>query len=129
MLFYYFNTLTEFTIVLQLIFLYIADMVHKDKIKHVARDMAVSINAERVILFGSYARGDATERSDVDLMVIAKSNLPRFKRSRELYKLLRPHPFAMDIVVYTPQEVERGKKTKVSFVSTVLKEGKTLYVR
>ncbi|MFQ5687165.1 MAG: nucleotidyltransferase domain-containing protein [Candidatus Scalindua sp.] len=104
-------------------------MVNKDSIKHVARDMAISINAERVILFGSYARGDATEQSDVDLMIIAKSNLPRFKRSRELYKLLRPHPFAMDIVVYTPHEVEKGKKTKVSFVSTVLKEGKTLYVR
>jgi uncharacterized protein len=104
-------------------------MVHKDNIKHVARNMAISINAERVILFGSYARGDATEQSDVDLMIIAKSDLPRFKRSRELYKLLRPHPFAMDIVVYTPHEVEKGKKTKVSFVSTVLKEGKTLYVR
>jgi predicted nucleotidyltransferase len=123
------NTLADFTIVLQLIFLYIVDMVHKDSIKHVARNMAISINAERVILFGSYARGDATEQSDVDLMIIAKSNLPRFKRSRELYKLLRPHPFAMDIVVYTPHEVEKGKKTKVSFVSTVLKEGKTLYVR
>lgn len=89
-------------------------MVHKDNIKHVARSMAISINAERVILFGSYARGDATEQSDVDLMIIAKSNLPRFKRSRELYKLLRPHPFAMDIVVYTPHEVEKGKKTKDS---------------
>ena len=104
-------------------------MVTKDKIKHVARNMAMAINAERVILFGSYARGDATEKSDVDLMIIADSDLPRFKRSRELYKLLRPHPFAMDIIVYTPQEIEKGKKTKVSFVSTVLKEGKTLYER
>ncbi len=104
-------------------------MVHIDKIEHVARNMAISINAERVILFGSYARGDATDQSDVDFMIIAKSVLPRFKRSRELYKLLRPHPFAMDIVVYTPQEIEKGKKTKVSFVSTVLKEGKTLYDR
>ncbi len=104
-------------------------MVHRDKIEHVARNMAASINAERVILFGSYARGDATDQSDVDFLIIAKSNLPRFKRSRELYKLLRPHPFAMDIVVYTPQEIEKGEKTKVSFVSTVLKEGKILYDR
>jgi len=104
-------------------------MINENKIIHVARNMAIAANAERVILFGSYARGDATEQSDVDLMIIANSDLPRFKRSRELYKLLRPHPFAMDIVVYTPQEIEKGKKTKVSFVSTVLKEGKTLYVR
>lgn len=104
-------------------------MINKDEIKRVAKNMAIAADAERVILFGSYARGEATEQSDVDLMIIAKSDLPRFKRSRELYKLLRPHPFAMDIVVYTPQEIERGKKTKVSFVSTVLKEGETLYVR
>ena len=87
-------------------------MVHKANIENVARCMAISMNAERIILFGSYARGDATEQSDVDLMIIAKSNLPRFKRSWELYKLLRPHPFAMDIVVYTPQEIEKGKKQK-----------------
>ncbi len=104
-------------------------MINKDEIKRVAKTMAIATGAERVILFGSYARGEATEHSDVDLMIIAKSDLPRFKRSRELYKLLRPHPFAMDIIVYTPQEIERDKKTKVSFVSTVLKEGETLYVR
>ena len=104
-------------------------MISKDNIKHVAKNMAIATNAERVILFGSYARGDATEQSDVDLMIVAKSDLPRFKRSRELYKLLRPHPFAMDIVVYTPQEIEKGKRTDVSFVSNVFKEGKTLYAR
>lgn len=104
-------------------------MINKDEIKRVAKTMAIATDAARVILFGSYARGEATEQSDVDLMIIAKSDLPRFKRSRELYKLLRPHPFAMDIIVYTPQEFERDQKTKVSFVSTVLKEGETLYVR
>ena len=104
-------------------------MVNKNEIKRVAERMAIAVNAEQVILFGSYARGDATEKSDVDLLIIAESDLPRFKRSRELYKLLKPHPFAMDIIVYTPQEIENGKKTDVSFVSTVLKEGKTLYVK
>ncbi len=109
--------------------MYIVSMVNKENIKNVAINMAKAINAERVILFGSYARGNATEHSDVDLMIIAESDLPRFKRSRELYKLLRPHPFAMDIVVYTPLEIEKGKKTEVTFVSTVLKEGKILYDR
>ena len=67
--------------------MYIVDMVKKNEIKRVARNMADAINAERVILFGSYARGDATEHSD------------------------------MDIVVYTPQEIGKGKKIKVSFQS------------
>ncbi len=104
-------------------------MIDKAEIKRAVRRLAAAADAEQVILFGSYARGDATEHSDVDLLFIAKSDLPRFKRSRELYKLLRPHPFAMDIVVYTPREIEKGKRTATSFVSTVLREGETLYVR
>lgn len=91
--------------------------------------MGIAADAQCVLLFGSHARGEAGENSDVDLMVIAESNLPRFKRSRELYKLIKPYPFAMDILVYTPQEVERGKRSPVSFVSTALREGKPLYVR
>ncbi len=62
-------------------------------------------------------------------MIVAKSDLPRFKRSRALYRLLRPYPFPMDLVVYTPEEMERGKKSPLSLVSQVLREGKIVYVR
>ncbi len=104
-------------------------MIDGQEIERVAALLGRAANAERVVLFGSHARGDAGENSDVDLMIIAESQLPRFKRSRELYKLIRPHPFAMDLLVYTPQEIKKGKRSPVSFVSTVLKEGKTVYVR
>jgi uncharacterized protein len=104
-------------------------MVNEQEIEKVATRIGKEINALQVILFGSYARGQAGEYSDVDLMVVAESELPRFKRSRELYKLLRPYPFGMDLVVYTPEEIERGKKSPLSFVSRVLREGKTIYVR
>ena len=104
-------------------------MIDKNAIKQVAKRIGIKANAEQVILFGSHARGDADENSDVDLMIIAESNLPRFKRSRELYKLFRPYPFSMDLLVYTPQEIEKGKQSYLTFVSKVLKEGKTLYVR
>lgn len=104
-------------------------MITEHDIQHVATRIGVAANAERVILFGSYARGEARESSDVDLMVVAESDLPRFKRSRDLYKLFRPYPFGMDLVVYTPQEVEKGKRSPLSFVSAVLRDGKTLYVR
>ncbi len=104
-------------------------MIDKHEIKHVATRIGIEANAERVILFGSHARGEAGKNSDVDLMIIAESDLPRFKRSRKLYKLFRPYPFSMDLLVYTPLEVEKGKKSNLSFVSTVLREGETLYVR
>lgn len=104
-------------------------MIDRQEIERAATAIGVAANAERVILFGSHARGEAGESSDVDLLIVAESGLPRFKRSRELYKLLRPHPFAMDLIVYTPEEIERGRRSPVSFVSTVLREGKTVYVR
>ena len=104
-------------------------MIDERDIERVAKAIGTAAGADRVILFGSHARGDAGENSDVDLMIIADSDLPRFKRSRELYKLFRPYPFGMDLVVYTPREVENGKRSPLSFVSTVLKEGRTVYVR
>ncbi len=104
-------------------------MVSHNDIVNVARRIADAANAEAVILFGSHASGDAGGSSDVDLLVIAESDLPRHKRSRELYKLFKPYPFGMDILVYTPAEIEKGKLTSLSFVSTVLREGKTLYER
>ncbi len=102
-------------------------MVSDDDIRSVAKRMGEAVGAERVILFGFHARGDAAEQSDVDLLIIAESDLPRFKRSRELYRLIRPHPFSMDLIVYTPEEVEKGRRSTASFVSNVLREGKTVY--
>jgi len=104
-------------------------MITEQEIKRITDQLAIAANAERIILFGSHARGEANENSDVDLLIVAESSLPRFKRSRELYKLFRPYPFGMDLLVYTPQEVENGKKYAGSFLSTILREGKTLYAR
>ncbi len=104
-------------------------MIDKNEIKRVATLIGSESDADQVILFGSHARGNATENSDVDLLIIAESSLPRFRRSRKLYKLFRPYPFSMDLLVYTPREIEKGKRSHLSFVSTVLREGRTLYVR
>ena len=104
-------------------------MINSEDISKIARKIGRAINAERVILFGSWARGEAGINSDVDLLIIADSEMPRYKRSRDLYKMFRPYPFGMDLLIYTPQEIERGKKSKLSFISAVFREGKTLYVR
>jgi len=104
-------------------------MIDKNEIKRVATQIGRHAGAERVVLFGSYAKDSAHEASDVDLLIVAESDLPRFKRSRDLYKLFRPYPFAMDLVVYTPAEVEKGKQSPLSFISTVLREGVVVYER
>ena len=60
-------------------------MIDMIDIEKVARRLADASQAEAVVLFGSYARGNPSENSDVDFLVIAPSDQPRFKRSRELY--------------------------------------------
>jgi len=104
-------------------------MISESQIQQVAVQLGDAANASQVILFGSYARGEATDRSDVDLMVVAETDLPPHKRAVALYRQFQPYPFGMDIVVYTPEEVEEGKKSDLTFVSTVLREGRKLYER
>ncbi len=103
-------------------------MITEKQIRSVAKQIGRAINARKVILFGSHADGTATEDSDVDLLIIADSELPRYKRSRNLYAMFDPYPFPMDLLVYTPEEIERGLSFDVSFVSSVIKQGKELYV-
>ncbi len=102
-------------------------MISPENIKQVACIIGKAAKARAVILFGSYARNTAGPDSDVDLFVIADSSLPRYKRSRALYRMFKPYPFGMDILIYTPAEVEQSRQSKLSFVSTVLHEGKVLY--
>lgn len=104
-------------------------MIGQSDIEKVAREIGEAARADRVVLFGSYANGRMTADSDVDFLVVAESDLPRHKRSRDLYRRIQPHRFSMDIIVYTPEEVRRGCRTPVSFVSQALREGKTVYVR
>ena len=91
-------------------------MVTLADIEIAAKRIGNAVDAEEVILFGSYARGEATENSDVDFLVVAQSDLPRFKRSREIYRLFKPYPFGMDILVYTPEEINKNSKTPFSFI-------------
>ena len=98
-----------------------------DTIREVATALGKAARARRVVLFGSHASGQTSPDSDVDFLVIAESPLPRHKRSRALYALIHPYPFPMDILVYTPQEVENELKNPDSFVSTVLAQGKEVY--
>ena len=95
-----------------------ADVVH--------RIVAIS-HPQRIILFGSRARGVARPDSDVDLLVIADSQQPRCKRSGPLYGSLRDIPIAMDILVYTPGEVREWTRVPQALVTTAVREGKVLY--
>ena len=82
---------------------------------------------EKIVLFGSRARGDAKPESDVDILVIEKSDQPRFKRSSRYRKALMGLVPSKDIVVWTPDETEEWREVPTAFITTVLREGVVLY--
>ena len=84
---------------------------------------------ERIILFGSRARGESRPESDFDLLIIQQSELPRYRRSAPLYSALADLPAEFEVVVYTPQEVLEWSAVPQAFVSTALREGVILYER
>lgn len=83
----------------------------------------------RIVLFGSRARGDARRNSDLDLLIIEDSELPRYRRPpRYLRALVGVFP-AKDIVVWTPAEVNAWRDVPNAFITSALREGRTLYER
>lgn len=82
---------------------------------------------DKIILFGSRARGAARPDSDMDLLVIADSDLPRSRRAVPLYDALSDMPIAMDIVVYRSSEVQDWSQVAEAFITTAVREGTVLY--
>ena len=82
-----------------------------------------------VVLFGSHAYGTPGEGSDVDLLVIASTEKGTFSVSGELYGVLRPRNFALDIVVMTPDSYRERLSGFDPFLREVVRKGRVLHGR
>ena len=81
---------------------------------------------EKVVLFGSHARGTATEDSDVDLLVVMQHERRPVDKAVEIRLKARP-PFPVDIVVRSPATVRDRLRMGDSFLREILDEGRVLY--
>ena len=88
-----------------------------------------AMDPERIILFGSRARGTPRADSDYDLLVVKESSLPRYRRAAPLYTKLSDLPVEVNILVYTPSEVAEWSAVRQAFVTSAIREGKVLYER
>jgi uncharacterized protein len=100
-----------------------------ETLTEIVRRIRSVANPRKIVLFGSRARGEHRPDSDVDLLVIEDSPLPRHRRSIPLYAALADLPIDVDteVVVYTPAEVAEWRGANAAFVTTALREGKVLY--
>lgn len=98
-------------------------------VQDIVRRIVDTAQPEKVILFGSQARGDARPNSDFDVLVIKPSDEPRYRRAVPLYVALADLPVEVEVMVYTPQEVEEWSGVPQAFVTTAVREGKTIYER
>ena len=95
----------------------------------IADKIAETLSPEKIILFGSYAYGDVTSDSDIDLLVILKTDLKSAERQRLISKIIYPRSAPMDIIVKTPEEIIKSKNRVDPFINEVLEKGKELYAR
>jgi predicted nucleotidyltransferase len=85
--------------------------------------------AERAIVFGSWARGEADGYSDLDLLVVLQTDLPRFERGKLLSAVLDAIPIPVDLLVYTPEEFARGTARGFEVFDAIAREGVTIHER
>lgn len=103
-------------------------MIMQKQIEEIVKRIVDNYKPEKIILFGSYAYGIPTKDSDLDLLIVKNSSLPRHKRAREIRKYLWGiSEIPKDIIVYTQKEIDDWKEVEEAFVTKVVKKGKILY--
>ncbi len=103
-------------------------MTSMDRIKELSTRIAEEFAPERIILFGSHARGDAGKYSDVDLLVIMPFEGKSFRKATEIRHKVRPG-FSVDLVLRTPEVVRRRLALGDFFLTEAMEEGEVLYER
>ena len=92
-----------------------------------------ALEPEKIFMFGSHARDEATDGSDLDLLVVMESNESIYERGIKIRKLISPRAFGLDILVYTPEEFKKAASHEDYWfdplIKDILKEGKKLYDR
>ena len=84
---------------------------------------------ESVYLFGSWARGEADDLSDLDLVVIKRTMAPFFDRLMEVGRLLPAGAGGVDVLVYTPDEFAAMQRNGNALAELIAEEGRLIYAR
>ena len=104
-------------------------MVNSSEIENIKNIIVSEYHPDKIILFGSYARGDNKPDSDIDILVISdrEKHLPRPKRGSDIRLKLAGINQPLDILFYTHHDFEKFKSVRQSLNSAIRMEGILLY--
>ncbi len=102
---------------------------YREEIEEIVRRIVERFDPERIILFGSHARGTARPGSDVDLLVVKQVDGSRRQLATEIDLSLWGLPVPADVIVVTPEEYERDREQIGTIVHAAHAEGRVLYER
>jgi len=99
----------------------------KKEVKKVIEQMVIKYKPEKIIIFGSYVKGDFSKDSDLDFLII-KNDVPKYgvDRIRELSKLI-DRKIPCDFFICKQEELEKRLKLGDPFIKKILKEGEVVY--
>lgn len=100
-----------------------------EQLAELARGPLEEAGAERAVAFGSHARRKADAWSDLDLVVVLPTSLLFSERWTLLLELLQALPLTVDLLVYTPEEFERGLAERMGVFDAIAREGVEIYAR
>ena len=104
--------------------------VTPELVQYIADKIAKTVNPQKIILFGSWARNEATEYSDVDLFIIHDGEMSNREMYRRIARLFWGRLFGIDLIVRTPADVELNLAARNPFYTRhILREGRVLYER
>ena len=95
-------------------------------IDQVVEQIVEKFKPQKIILFGSYARGNPRPESDVDMLVVMDTKLKDVKQAIEICQQIE-YRFGLDLIVHTPKYLAKRVKMGDWFLRDVVKEGKVLY--
>lgn len=96
-------------------------------LKHITTTIVSQFHPRRIILFGSRGRGDAQPDSDYDVLVEMETDLPFHQRMSRIYEAFGFHQVPMDVLVFTPEEMEQERSKVFSVAKIAEREGTVLY--
>ena len=104
-------------------------MLTSEEIDYLVSRIVARVDPQKIIIFGSYAKGTSTTMSDLDILVVKETEMPMARRADELVPILANMLIRVDVHIYTPEELEAYGNEPLSFISSVLRTGQTVFER